>query len=192
MRPLRIEYPGAWYHVMNRGLEKKPIFLCNKHKQYFLSLLAQISDNFKVEVHAYCLMENHYHLLMHTPFANLSRAMQYLNGVYAQRFNVVQDRCGPLFQGRYKAILVDSDEYLLTVSRYIHLNPVDANIVYRPEHFRWSSYRAYLLDSGPSWLHKEEILNCFQQIRPHKEYKLFVEQHLEDENILYGSELITL
>ena len=132
-RPLRIEYPGAWYHVMNRGVDRQPIFLHDAHRESFLSLLSDISRSYQVEIHAYCLMNNHYHLLVRTPLGNISRAMRHLNGVYTQRFNSMEKRDGSLFRGRFKAILVEADEYLLRLSRYIHLNPVAAKLVKRAQ-----------------------------------------------------------
>lgn len=114
-RPLRIEYEGAWYHVMNRGANHQNIFHTNEHRKLFLELLTEINQQFYVELHSFCLMDNHYHLLIHTPFANLSKAMRYLDGVYTQRINRMMNRDGPLFRGRYKSILIEEDTYLLQV-----------------------------------------------------------------------------
>ena len=116
-RPLRIEYPGAWYHVMNRGAGRKKIFNATPHYELFLTLLEEVSERFGAEIHAYCLMGNHYHLLLHTPEGNLQRSMRHLNGVYTQRYNRMRGTDGPLFRGRYKAIVVDADHYLLHLSR---------------------------------------------------------------------------
>ena len=110
-RPLRIEFEGAWYHVMNRGAGRHWIFKSDGHKQYFLSLLETVTQRFNVEVHAYCLMDNHYHLMIHTPEGNLQRVMRHINGVYTQYFNRSESRDGPLFRGRYKSILVDAKAY---------------------------------------------------------------------------------
>lgn len=161
-RPLRIEYEGAWYHVMNRGANFQPIYLTDYHRKLFKLCLKEVTEKIDIEVHAYCLMDNHYHLLIRTPYANLSKAMRYLDGVYTQRFNLIQKRDGALFRGRYKAILVQEDEYLLHVSRYIHLNPVAANLCVKPEQYLWSSFWEYTqLLSGENWLSREFILNYF-------------------------------
>jgi len=161
-RPLRIEYDGAWYHVLNRGLEKRQIFLNDGDQKRFLALLGEISETFGIEIHAYSLMGNHYHLLVHTPKAGLSRAMRHLNGVYTQKFNKAHDRDGPLFRGRYKALLIDSDEHLLTVARYVHLNPVKAGFVRDPKDHGGTSHQHYLrLAGAPSWLKTGEILSRF-------------------------------
>ena len=143
-RPLRVEFPGAWYHVMNRGAGRKNIFRQPEHRQLFHDLLMEIRSVYGWEVHAYCLMSNHYHLLLHTPLANLGRAMRHLNGVYTQRFNRSVKTDGPLFRGRYKAILVDADNYLLQVSRYIHRNPVEAGQPQWMQDLLWTSYPVYV------------------------------------------------
>ena len=133
-RPLRIEYPGAWYHAMNRGASGRAIFQSDRDRHAFLALFGDIAATFGVEVHAYCLMGNHYHLLLRTPRGNLSRALRHLNGVYTQRYNRTHGTDGPLFRGRFKAVLVDADTYLAALSRYIHLNPVTAGEEFRGHH----------------------------------------------------------
>ena len=148
-RPLRIEFEGAWYHVMNRGAAHQQVFGSDVQRERFIELLGDLSDRFGIETHAYCLMGNHYHLLLHTPLGNLGRGMRHLNGVYTQYFNRYQDRDGPLFRGRYKAILVDADAYLLHLSSYIHRNPLEAGMVARVDDFRWSSYLAYVGKAAP-------------------------------------------
>ena len=160
-RPLRIEFPGAVYHVMNRGLNRNSIFLENKDYELFGETLGQACRLFNVELYAYCLMPNHYHLLVSTPLGNISRFMRHLNGVYTQRFNRKYQCDGPLFRGRFKSILVQEDSYLLQVVRYIHKNPVKAKIVDRLNRFKWSSHNSYLgmkglncgLDTGFVLLH---------------------------------------
>ncbi len=139
-RPLRLEFAGALYHVTARGNDKKPIYLEDVDFELFLALLSEVCQRFNWVIHAYCLMTNHYHLLVETPDGNLSRGMRHLNGVYTQRFNSRHERVGHLFQGRYKAILVDKDSYLLELCRYVVLNPVRAKMVDKPEDWRWSSY----------------------------------------------------
>jgi REP element-mobilizing transposase RayT len=175
-RPLRIEFEGAWHHVMNRGAGRKIVFRSLKHRKIFLGLLRDISSTYRLEVHAYCLMDNHYHLLVRTPEAGLGRAMRHLDGVYTQRFNRDVETDGALFRGRYQAALIDADAYLLRVSRYVHLNPVDAGIVRRPEDYPHSSYRGYLASrSAPKWLQTSAILDLFGKNDPRKSYRGFVE-----------------
>ena len=122
-RPLRISYPGAFYHVTSRGNERKAVFKSSGDREKFLGYLASASQRYDARVHAYCLMDNHYHLLIQSPRANLSEIMHHINGAYTTYFNVNRARPGHLFQGRYKAILVDIDEYAKELSRYLHLNP---------------------------------------------------------------------
>lgn len=191
-RPLRVAYPEAWYHVMNRGAARAAIFLDDRDRSDWISLVAEMVGRYRVEIHAFCLMGNHFHLLVRTPEANLSRAIRHLCGVYAQRFNLRHGRDGPLFRGRFKAILVEAEEYLLQVSRYIHLNPIAANLVRRPEQYRWSSYRGYLRPgSGPEWLSVREVLGRFGSRHPGVEYAAYVGAGLDDETrAFYGSRRI--
>ncbi|MDR3490959.1 MAG: transposase [Gammaproteobacteria bacterium] len=177
-RPLRIEYSGAWYHVMNRGINHMPIFTENKHRDMFLHLLKEISTLFQIEIHSYCLMDNHYHILLRTPIANLGKAMRHLNGVYTQRYNRITKRDGSLFRGRYKAILIEAERYLIHVSRYIHLNPVAAKLVQQAHDFKWSSYRFYLANTFQEWLHTSHILNFFENT---KRYSEFINEGVDDE-----------
>jgi putative transposase len=158
-RPLRIEYEDAWYHVMNRGTNRKLIFTTDEHRRMFLKLLEEATHLYQIEIHAYCLMDNHYHLLLCTPHANLGRAMRHINGVYTQRFNRLEKRDGPLYRGRYKAILIEEQTYLLQVSRYIHLNPVSANICSTPNDYPWSSYNNYTKPNiKQKWLITKNII----------------------------------
>lgn len=181
-RPLRIQYEGAWYHVMNRGAGNKNIFYDDYHKILFLELLSQIHSRYHIEIHSYCLMSNHYHLLVRTPLGNLSRAMRHLDGVYTQKFNRHTGTDGSLFRGRYKSILIESNSYLLQLSRYIHLNPVQAKIVSNPELFIWSSYLAFLNTTPrPLWLYCDEILNQFSQKYKEQAYHRFVQQGVDQE-----------
>ena len=124
-RPIRIQYEHAHYHVMNRGRARQTIFHGTGYYEDFLTTLEECHRRFDAQIHAYCLMSNHYHLLVETPRANLDRIMRHLNGVYTQRYNRRKRSDGPLFRGRYKAILVDEDAYLLQVGRYIHRNPLE-------------------------------------------------------------------
>jgi putative transposase len=141
-RPLRIEYPGAVYHVTSRGNEKKAIFNDDQDRGMLLALLHRINTRYRWACHAYCLMDNHYHLMIETLEGNLSRGVRQLNGVYTQWFNQRHDRVGHLFQGRYKAVLIQKETHLLEVCRYVVLNPVRAHTIERPEDWPWSSYRA--------------------------------------------------
>jgi len=151
-RPPRSEYPGAWHHVMNRGACRHDVFKDRWDRRVFLAELAETVDRYQVEVHSYVLLGNHYHLLMRTPESNLGQAMQYLGGRYTQRFNEKHGRDGALFRGRYKALVIESERYLLGCSRYIHRNPLELGAD-SPGDYRWSSYPAYLQDhKPPTWL----------------------------------------
>jgi len=130
-RPLRIEYEDAYYHVMNRGRSHQAIFHSEEFFDAFLTVLAEAHQRFGIQIMCYCLMSNHYHLLVKTPQANLGRAMRHINGVYTQRHNRLKQTDGPLFRGRYKAICVGEDSYQLQLSRYIHQNPLEAGIIAR-------------------------------------------------------------
>ena len=161
-RALRIEYPGAFYHVTSRGNERRDIFLSGSDRERFLSYLDSAAVRYDARIHVYCLMSNHYHLLVETPQGNLARIMKHVNGAYTTYFNVKRQRAGHLFQGRYKAVLVDKDEYAKELSRYIHLNPVRAGIAGKPGQHPWSSYRCYVGQApAPEWLHREFILSLF-------------------------------
>lgn len=141
-RPLRLQFPGGIYHVTARGNDRGPIFEDDDDRARFLVVLAATVARYRVVCHAYCLMGNHYHVLLQTPGANLSAAMRQLNGVYTQRFNRRHQRCGHVLQGRFGAQLVDGEAYLREVCRYIVLNPVRAGFVEHPGDWRWSSFRA--------------------------------------------------
>ncbi len=145
-RPLRIQYPGAWYHVMNRAGRGHDLYPDRAYMVPFPDLLKKTEDMFKLKVSAYCLMSTHYHLLVQTPDGSLSRCMRHLNGIYTQRFNIVNKCDGTLFRGRYKSILVDADSYLLELVRYIHRNPLRAGIAKKPDQYVWSSQLGYLSD----------------------------------------------
>ncbi len=143
-RPLRIAYPGAIYHVINRGHRRDPIFTCDDDRREFLRRLLLAVRKYRLILHGWCLMPNHFHLLLETPDANLSRAMHTFQSSYANWFRIKYRLVGSVFQSRYKAVLVENTEYLLMLTAYIHLNPVRAKIVERPEKFAWSSHRIYL------------------------------------------------
>lgn len=160
-RPLRIEFSDAFYHVFSRGNEKKPIFYAHEDFALFLAILKECCERYCVWVHAFCLMPNHFHLLIQTREANLSEFMKRLVGVYTMKFNYRHERVGHLFQGRYKAILVHQENYLLELSRYIHLNPCKENLVEKPENYTYSSMRYYLLGNGPSFLKTDTVLSQY-------------------------------
>jgi putative transposase len=179
-RPLRIEYPGCFYHVTSRGNERKDIFKSRKDREKFLSYLQSSVERYGAKIHVYCLMTNHYHLLMETPQGNLSQIMRHINGAYTTYFNVKRKRAGHLFQGRYKAIVVEADEYALELSRYMHLNPVRAGMVTKPQDYEWSSYRCYAgLAPAPDWLSQDLILEHFSARNQKAKYRDFVETLIE-------------
>lgn len=178
-RPLRIEFPGAYYHVMNRGLAHQRVFADRVDYQLFLKLLSECHEMWGMHVLAYCLLGNHYHLLIQTPEANLSRIMRHLDGLYTQQYNRRHKRDGPLFRGRYRAIVVDREEYLLTVARYIHHNPVEAGLVKWPEEHEWSSCRIYLEKRQPLWLDVDQLFSRFSQKDRKKDYINFMRSKIE-------------
>lgn len=161
-RPLRLEFAGALYHLTSRGDRRESIYEDDADRKGFLSILGDVCSQQNWLCHAYCLMTNHYHLLVETPGGNLSRGMRQLNGVYTQRCNRRHGRAGHVFQGRYKAILVDKQAYLLELARYIVLNPVRAGMVRLVEDWPWSSYRAMAGQAKPpDWLRTEWLLATF-------------------------------
>jgi putative transposase len=165
-RPLRLEYAGAVYHVMTRGHERGSVFRDDKDRERFLDIVGAVCLEQGWVVHGYCLMGNHFHLLVETPRGDLSAGMRSINGRYAQFFNRRHDRRGHLFEGRFRAILVQKDEHLLELCRYVVLNPVRARLVDRPEQWPWSSYRATAgLGQGPDWLAVDWTLSMFARGR---------------------------
>jgi len=165
-RPVRIEFPDALYHVSARGDRREAIFEDDQDRQAFLLTLEQVVTQFNWLCYAWCLMDNHYHLLIQTPDGNLSKGMRQLNGVTTQTSNRRHRRVGHLFQGRFKAILVDKDAYLLELSRYIVLNPVRAGRVKAPADWPWSSYRATVgLEPAAPWLAIDGVLSQFARRR---------------------------
>jgi len=178
-RPLRIQYPNAWYHVMNRARRGHDLYCGKADMGIFRDLLQETATMFNLKISAYCLMPTHYHLLAQTPDANLSRCMRHINGVYTQRYNVRNKCGGTLFRGRYKAILVDADNYLLELVRYIHRNPLRAGLVNQIGQYAWSSHRGYVSKASEwEWLHKDFILRMLAKNRSFqiKKYKQFVEK----------------
>lgn len=182
-RPLRIEYEGAIYHVTARGNERSKIFFTKKDYLKFKEYIAEAQTKFNFLLHAYVLMTNHYHLIIETPDGNLSKIMHYLNGSYTTYVNIKRKRSGHLFQGRYKAILVDKDSYLLELSRYLHLNPVRAKMVKTPEEYLQSSYGSYTTTSREDIVVTAMTLGMLAGDKaPAKErYKSYVESGLGEE-----------
>jgi REP element-mobilizing transposase RayT len=176
-RPLRLEFRGALYHVTSRGDGQEAIYRDDADRALCLEVLANTVERHNWTVHAWCLMGNHYHLLIETPDGNLARGMRHFNGVYTQRFNRRHGRGGHVFQGRYKAILVQKDRYLLELARYIVLNPVRAGMVRGPKDWPWSSYRATAgLATAPAWLQTDWVLSAFGQrtLPAQARYRAFV------------------
>ena len=177
-RPLRLEFPGALYHLTSRGNARLPICEDDEDREGFLATLSAAIERFNWICHAYCLMGNHYHLMVETPDGNVSAGMRHLNGVYTQRFNRRHDRVGHVFQGRFKAIVVERESYLLELCRYVVLNPVRAGMVKRVERYPWSSYRATVgLEAAPAWLTTDWVLGQFgrQRRRAQGRYAQFVQ-----------------
>jgi len=168
---------------MNRGLSREEVFVEDRDREQFFILMRELTRLWGLKVHAYCLMNTHYHLLLQTPKGELSRAMRHLDGIYTLKFNRLHGRGGPLFRGRYKAILIDAEEYFLTVARYIHHNPVDAGIVRDINQYKWSSHRGYLdKKKCPDWLDTEALLARFGKGRHRvKQYQDFMHSRVEKE-----------
>ncbi len=178
-RPLRVQYAGAVYHVTARGNERQAIFRADADRERFLGVLARAVERYRLIIHAYVLMENHYHVLLETQEANLALAIRHLNGVYTSAFNRIHDRVGHLFQGRYKAIIVEKESYLVELSRYIHLNPVRVRQPNPLMRYPWSSYWDYIgTRRPPGWLRLEEVLGPFGGLSPmaRQTYRRFVEE----------------
>lgn len=201
-RPLRLEFSGALYHVTARGNRQEAIFDQEDDFVTFLSVLGEVCKRYNWIIHAYCLMLNHYHLLIETPDANLSKGMRQLNGVYTQKFNRTHARVGHVFQGRYKAILVEKESHLLELSRYIVLNPVRARLVRSVAGWPWSSYRATTGQTKKAdWLHTKWLLANFGRTKGQaiEDYKKFIRQgkdqpspweHLKHQVYLGGSSFV--
>lgn len=177
-RQWRIEYEGALYHVLSRGNERRDIFSDEKDRHVFLETLGQLVNRFDLEVHAYALMGNHYHLLLRSKRANLSEGMQWLGTTYSRRYNVRHGRSGHLFQGRFKNIVVEDERYLLNLSCYIHRNPLRAGLVRRLVDYRWSSYPTYGYGkTHADWLTTDLILGQFKGKDRHRAYREKVQKY---------------
>ena len=198
-RQWRIEYPDALYHILSRGNNRQDIFLDDDDRNIFLDILDELSERFNFEIYAYVSMDNHYHILLKTLNANLSKGMQWLGTKYTRKFNNRHMESGHLFQGRFKSILVENDTYLLQLSCYIHRNPLRAGIVDRLADYPWSSYQYYAYKKKPpEWLNTSAILRQFQNVDDkHKAYRLKVQNYSDEENnpfenikhgLIYGSQ----
>ncbi len=165
-RPLRLELAGGLYHVTSRGDRREAIYEDDEDRGRWLEILGHTCKRFNWRCHAYCQMDNHYHIVIETAEANLSKGMRQLNGVYTQYYNIQHDRVGHVFQGRFKGILVERDEYLLELARYVVLNPVRANVTKTIGVWKWSSYKAMVgKESAPIWLETDWILGQFSRQR---------------------------
>ena len=180
-RPLRIKFPGAIYHIFSRGHRKENIFLSNHDREKFLKILIECIEKYSIHLYCYVLMKNHYHLFQKTPNPNLSEAMHHLNSSYSNWFKKKHKLDGSIFQGRFKSILVDTECYALTLSAYIHLNPVRAGFAIKPENYMWSSYHYYAgLEPIPNWINSSLISSIVNGNPP--EYKQFVENWSQANN----------
>ena len=182
-RAWRIEYEGAFYHVLSRGNEKQDVFITDGDRNLFLATVAEMGERFEIDVFAYVLMDNHYHLLFRTNRANLCRSMQWFGATYTKRFNLRHNRSGHLFQGRFKNMLVQNDAYLLQLSYYIHRNPLRAGIVKRLADYKWSSYRAYAYGtSHQKWLDTNVILTQLMNVKDqHHAYRENMQRYSKEE-----------
>ena len=178
-RPLRLELCGGLYHVTSRGDRREDIYADNTDREVWLDTLAQCCERYNWAIHAWCQMSNHYHLVIETAEANLSAGMRQLNGVYTQKVNRRHQRVGHVFQGRFKAILVERDSYLLELGRYVVLNPVRAGMVKHVRQWKWSSYHAMVGTAlCPEWLHTDWVLSQFgaSRARQNARYIEFVQE----------------
>lgn len=182
-RPPRFEYKGALYHVHARENERRKIFFTDADYKKFKDYIAGAIEKYHCLVHCYVLMGNHYHLIIETPEANISRVMHYISGFYTTYINIKRGRNGHLFQGRYKSILVAKDSYLMELSRYIHLNPVRARIVEKPEEYAYSSYNSYITGKHEKIVTTDLILGMVsgQRKEAHKVYHRYVENGIGEE-----------
>ena len=185
-RAWRIEFEGASYHILSRGNEQKDIFYDDKDRYLFLEAIGEMSERFEIDIFAYVLLGNHYHILLRTNRTNLSKSMQWLGVTYTRRFNIRHDRVGHLFQGRFKSIIVQNNAYLMRLSCYIHRNPLRAGIIDRLADYRWSSYKAYAYGhKAPKWLVTKPIWSQFQGKDKHRAYREKVQRYDKEEKQLW-------
>lgn len=182
-RPLRIEYEGAVYHILSRGNRADYIFSEDKDKEYFIETLQKTVEKYKVNLYAYCVMGNHYHMLMSAPYGELTKIMHYIGSTYGSYMRRSKGWIGHVFAGRYKSLCVEKEGYLLELSRYIHLNPVRAGIVKKPEEYQWCSYKYYIGKiKNPEWLNTGWLLEEYGKTlkTSQRKYKEFVEAGIEN------------
>ena len=185
-RPWRIEYAGALYHLLSRGNHQQDIFLLDQDRRSFLKAIGEMSERYDVDIFAYVLMNNHYHLLLRTNRANLSKSMQWLGTTYTTRFNLRHARYGHLFQGRYKSIIIENGSYLLQLSYYIHRNPLRAGTIKRLIDYRWSSYPAYAYNKRhPEWLNTSLILSQFNAADKRRLYRESVQKYSDEKKHIW-------
>jgi len=197
-RPLRIHYSGAWYHVHDKSLAQLPLFPDSKHRQIFFTLLQNISDIYGIEVHAWCLLECEFHLLIRTPEPRLSEAMRQLLSQYTSRYNRLHNKEGPLFKGRYKSILIENDKHVVQTSRHIHRLPRKMAQANKEKMFclaswRWSSYLSYIgrIKASP-WLHTQQVLDFFAQENGKALYQIYVDTGEDlDTELFYSKKRIS-
>jgi len=176
-RPHRLQGENCFYHITSRGDDRKRVYINDSDFKKFLEYTLRAKERFKFYLYAYVLMPNHYHLLIETLRPNLSRIMQYINTSYTTYYNIKRKRYGHLFQGRYKSIVADKDNYFQHLSRYMHLNPVRAKIVERPEDYAWSSYNGYNSKNGDGYIDKDRIKDALDMNEA--EYRRFVSDGVE-------------
>jgi len=186
-RAWRIEYEGALYHVLSRGNQGQNIFVDDKDRRLFLKTVAEMSERFEIDIFAFVLMDNHYHLMLRTNQANLSKSMQWFGATYTKRFNVGHSRTGHLFQGRFKNMLVQNDAYMLQLSYYIHRNPIRAGMSKRLSDCRWSSYKDYAYGRKlHRWLNTEVLLSQFINVPDkHKAYREYAQKYSKEEQRIW-------
>jgi putative transposase len=179
-RGLRIDHPDVWHHVFNRGAARRAIFETDTERERFLGCCISAAGKYRLEIHGYCLLSNHYHLLVRSLDGRLSDAMRWIASRYTQSLNYDKSRDGPLFRGRFGSVLIGNETHLLEASRYIHLNPVAAGLTPKPEEWRWSSAAAYLMCiQRPKWLETETILEMFGASESSQSYSAFLDAGLE-------------
>jgi len=188
-RARRIDSPGLIYHVFNRGVKRLRIFLDDTDRQQFLDFLYRAQNEFPFQLHCYCLMSNHYHLLLQTLNHSLSRTMQYFNGLFASWFNRKNAHVGHVFQGRFQSIPVNKDRYFTKVARYIHLNPVKAGIITRPEDYAWSNYGRMIRGETDRLADPARLLSYFgdEPAIQRKNYQRYVEENLNEPELVTDS-----
>ena len=177
-RPYRLQGENCLYHITSRGNGRQKIFISDYDYRQFMHYVLRGKEKYSFYLYAFVLMGNHYHLLLETTQPNLARIMHYINSAYTTYYNLKRNKCGHLFQGRYKSILVDKDSYLLELTRYIHLNPVRAKLVTKPEAYKWSSYHGYLKKAGDGYIDKKQVRKDIPLSSEH--YRQFVLEGIKD------------